>query len=59
MMPTVLDPLAEAVEARLVDRFTEIGRVMNEGVVDWERLWLELVRQYEALAEELAMDDAA
>ncbi|MCC7340564.1 MAG: hypothetical protein IT170_05715 [Bryobacterales bacterium] len=46
----------EALEARLQDGFDKIGDAMARGVaVDhWEKTWVELLREYEALSDELA-----
>jgi len=43
-------------EARLQDGFTKIGEAMNRGVEvqNWERHWIELLREYEAISDELA-----
>ncbi len=43
-------------EARLHDGFLKIGEAMNQGltVTNWERHWIELLREYEALSDELA-----
>jgi hypothetical protein len=47
----------EALEKRLQDGFTKIGEAMQQGisVTNWEAHWVELLRQYEALADELAV----
>ena len=41
---------------RLEDGFTRIGEVMSEGLAPehWERHWIELLREYEKLSDELA-----
>jgi hypothetical protein len=46
----------EALEKRLQDGFQKIGEAMQQGitVTNWEKHWIELLRQYEALADELA-----
>ena len=43
-------------EARLRDGFEKIGRAMQDGlqVENWERHWIELLREYEAVSDELA-----
>lgn len=43
-------------EARLRDGFERIGEAMNRGVEvqNWERHWIELLREYEAVSDELA-----
>ncbi len=42
-------------ELRLQDGFTKIGEAMSKGIeVDnWERHWVELLREFEALEDEL------
>lgn len=46
----------EALEARLQDGFTKIGDAMDHDieVQNWERTWIDLLRQYEELSDELA-----
>jgi hypothetical protein len=46
----------ETLEKRLQDGFTRIGEAMNNGieVTNWERHWIELLREYESLNDELA-----
>jgi hypothetical protein len=46
----------ETLERRLQDGFTRIGEAMNNGlnVSDWEKFWIELLREYERLNDELA-----
>jgi hypothetical protein len=46
----------ETLERRLQDGFTRIGEAMNNGlnVSDWEKFWIELLREYVALNDELA-----
>ena len=41
---------------RLEDGFTKIGEAMSHGIeIDhWEEKWVELLREYEALEDELA-----
>ena len=43
-------------ELRLQDGFQRIGEMMSKGVAveNWERHWVELLREYEALEDELA-----
>ena len=43
-------------ELRLQDGFIRIGEMMSKGVAveNWERHWVELLREYEALEDELA-----
>jgi hypothetical protein len=51
---TIEDRLAR-LELRLQDGFTRIGEAMEHGIeVDnWERLWIDLLREYEQLHDEL------
>jgi hypothetical protein len=46
----------DTLERRLQDGFKKIGEAMNHGIeVDnWERHWIELLREYERLNDELA-----
>jgi hypothetical protein len=46
----------ETLERRLQDGFARIGEAMNNGieVTNWERHWIELLREYERLSDELA-----
>jgi hypothetical protein len=46
----------ETLERRLQDGFTRIGEAMQQGieVTNWERHWIELLREYESLNDELA-----
>jgi hypothetical protein len=46
----------ETLERRLQDGFVRIGEAMNNGieVTNWERHWIELLREYERLSDELA-----
>jgi hypothetical protein len=46
----------ETLERRLQDGFIRIGEAMNNGieVTNWERHWIELLREYESLNDELA-----
>jgi hypothetical protein len=46
----------ETLERRLQDGFIRIGEAMNNGlnVSDWEKFWIELLREYETLNDELA-----
>lgn len=54
MTDTTADRIAR-LEARLEDGFQKIGEAMSHGVdVDnWERHWVELLREYESLEDEL------
>jgi hypothetical protein len=47
-----------ALEARLLVGFTRIGEALNRGadVTNWPRHWLDLLVQFEAIGEELALD---
>jgi hypothetical protein len=47
---------SDALVVRLQDGFTRIGEAMNNGieVSNWERHWIELLREYESLNDELA-----
>lgn len=46
----------EALEARLQDGFGKIGDAMARGVAveHWEKTWVDLLREYETLSDELA-----
>ena len=52
---TIEDRLAK-LELRLQDGFARIGEAMNHGieVENWERHWIELLREYESLNDDLA-----
>jgi len=52
---TIEDRVAR-LELRLLDGFSRIGEAMSHGIeVDnWERHWIELLREYESLEDELA-----
>ena len=54
MTDTTADRIAR-LELRLEDGFQRIGEAMSHGVdVDnWERHWIELLREYESLEDEL------
>jgi hypothetical protein len=51
---TIEERLAR-LELRLQDGFARIGEAMDHGIeVDnWERLWIDLLREYEQLNDEL------
>lgn len=51
---TIDDQLAR-LELRLQDGFARIGEAMNHGIEvhSWERHWIELLREYESLNDEL------
>lgn len=46
----------QTLEQRLRDGFEKIGAAMQEGrnVANWERTWIDLLRDYEELSDELA-----
>jgi len=52
---TIEDRLAK-LELRLQDGFARIGEAMNHGieVENWERHWIDLLREYESLNDDLA-----
>ena len=52
---TIEDRLAK-LELRLEDGFARIGEAMSHGieVENWERHWIELLRQYESLNDDVA-----
>lgn len=52
---TIEDRIAR-LELRLQDGFVRIGDAMNHGieVENWERLWIDLLREYEGLYDEMA-----
>lgn len=54
-MSTLQERIA-ALETRLQDGFVRIGAAMESGqeVDHWERVWIGLLREYEALSDELA-----
>lgn len=58
LLETFEDRVAK-LELRLQDGFARIGEAMNHGieVESWERHWIDLLREYEALEDGLA--DAA
>ncbi|MCC6673953.1 MAG: hypothetical protein IT339_02045 [Thermomicrobiales bacterium] len=58
-VPETIEDRIGRLELRLQDGFARIGEAMNHGIeVDnWERHWIELLREYESLQDELA--DAA
>lgn len=49
------DERIRKLEARLENGFQRIGEAMSQGVeVDnWERVWIELLREYERLSDEI------
>ena len=50
-----LDERVARLEGRLEAGFQKIGEAMNRGVEvqNWERHWVELLREYEAISDEL------
>jgi len=50
-----LDERVARLEVRLQEGFARIGEAMNKGVAPehWETKWVELLREYEALEDEL------
>jgi hypothetical protein len=54
--PETVEDRVARLELRLQDGFARIGEAMNHGIeVDnWERHWIELLREYESLENELA-----
>ncbi len=54
--PETIEDRVARLELRLQDGFTRIGEAMNHGIeVDnWERHWIDLLREYESLQDELA-----
>ncbi|MCA9860388.1 MAG: hypothetical protein KC438_11735, partial [Thermomicrobiales bacterium] len=53
---TSLHTRIDALEVRLQDGYEKIGEAMDHGieVENWERTWVDLLRQYEDLSDELA-----
>lgn len=53
-LETIEDRIAR-LELRLEDGFVRIGEAMNRGrdVDHWERHWIQLLREYESLQDEL------
>ncbi len=54
-MSTQHERVAE-LERRLNDGFTKIGEAMAHGIAvdDWENFWVQLLREYEHLSDEIA-----
>ncbi len=54
--PETIDDRVARLELRLQDGFSRIGEAMSHGieVENWERHWIELLREYESLEDELA-----
>ena len=55
-----LDERVARLEVRLREGFSRIGEAMNKGVAPehWETKWVELLREYEAISDELAAHHA-
>ncbi len=55
-VPETIDDRIAKLEVRLQDGFARIGDAMNHGIeVDnWERHWIDLLREYESLEDDLA-----
>ena len=55
-----LDERVARLEVRLQEGFARIGEAMNKGVAPehWETKWVELLREYEAISDELAAHHA-
>lgn len=55
-IPETVEDRITRLELRLEDGFVRIGEAMNHGIeVDnWEQHWIELLREYESLQDELA-----
>ena len=55
-----LDERVARLEVRLQEGFSRIGEAMNKGVAPehWETKWVELLREYEAISDELAAHHA-
>ena len=53
---TPLEARIAKLEERLQDGFTRIGEAMENGIeVDnWERVWIDLLREYEQVSDEFA-----
>jgi hypothetical protein len=54
--PETIEDRVAKLELRLQDGFSRIGKAMNHGieVENWERHWIELLREYESLNDDLA-----
>jgi len=55
-----LDERVARLEVRLQEGFARIGEAMSKGVAPehWETKWVELLREYEAISDELAAHHA-
>jgi hypothetical protein len=51
-----LNERSDTLEKRLHDGFTRIGEALNNGieVTNWEKHWIELLREYEGVQDALA-----
>jgi hypothetical protein len=56
MGPETIEDRVAKLELRLQDGFSRIGEAMNHGieVENWERHWIDLLREYESLNDDLA-----
>ena len=54
--PETIEDRVAKLELRLQDGFTRIGEAMSHGieVENWERHWIDLLREYETLNDDLA-----
>lgn len=54
--PETIEDRVARLELRLQDGFNRIGEAMNHGIEvnNWEQHWIELLREYESLNDELA-----
>ncbi|MCO5222763.1 MAG: hypothetical protein M9947_14465 [Thermomicrobiales bacterium] len=54
--PETIEERVARLELRLHDGFARIGEAMDHGieVENWERHWIELLREYELLNDDLA-----
>lgn len=54
--PETLEERAARLEKRLEDGFTRIGEKLSQGIAvdSWETVWIELLREYVAIEDELA-----
>jgi hypothetical protein len=54
--PETIEERIARLELRLQDGFARIGEAMNHGieVENWERHWIDLLREYESLNDDLA-----
>ena len=54
--PETIEDRVAKLEVRLQDGFVRIGEALNHGIAveNWERHWIELLREYESLNDDLA-----